>query len=114
MSTQTYEEFMEDEDLIDRAKRAFLRRSGQGVIPQPGNTSYLTNDGKFVVLRNCNGLLGVYRVDKKGDLHGVYNDELVYWQEKEDLMMMRVKQNSVAAWQWRLKSRGAEAAEGKV
>lgn len=61
-------------DLTTRAYAAYFRaNSGNSTVDQPSNDSgELEHDGKrYVVLRNCRGILAVYRVRNDGMLKGL-------------------------------------------
>ena len=64
---------MNEQDLIRRAFAAHFRASSEGQPLQPSSTSDVrTVDGKtYVVLRNTNGIMRVYRVRNDGMLKGL-------------------------------------------
>lgn len=58
-------------DLLQRAMAAYFRHYPDASITQPDSTASgeTEHDGKlYVVLRNCNGVLAVYRVRPDGIL----------------------------------------------
>jgi hypothetical protein len=63
-----------DEELLTRAMRAYFiraKKEGEGVDQPSSSASGIEEGGhnqKFVVLRNCNGVLAAYRVRKDGRL----------------------------------------------
>jgi len=63
---------MDKDNLMRRAMAAYYRGADSGVM-QPSKSSGVESvDGKhYVVLRNVNGLLAVYRVRNDGVLKGL-------------------------------------------
>ena len=63
----------DEDDLLRRAFAAYFRQPVEGQLDQPSNSSGVErHKGKdYVVLRNANGLLKVYRVRKDGMLKGL-------------------------------------------
>lgn len=58
-------------DLLQRAMAAYFRYSDAAGLNQPSHSDSgeIEHDGKlYVVLRNCNGVLAVYRVRPDGIL----------------------------------------------
>ncbi len=60
-------------DYLNRAMAAYFRNSKSAITPQPSNLSCeQEHDGKrYVVLRNVNGILAVYRITTSGQLKGL-------------------------------------------
>jgi hypothetical protein len=56
-----------DPDLARRAVAAYFR-SGETDQPQGRAISYTVNGLTYIVLRNVNGVVAVYRVTNRGDL----------------------------------------------
>ena len=61
-------ELSSDEDVLDRAYKAYFRRDSN--MPYPGNDSSVEDyrSRTYAVLRNCNGILATYRVLNSGKL----------------------------------------------
>jgi hypothetical protein len=70
--TLPYANVVDDEDLLRRAFAAYFRSGGpQAAIPS-NNSEVRIHEGKlYVVLRNTNGTLAVYRVRNDGVLKGL-------------------------------------------
>jgi hypothetical protein len=64
---------MDHQNLLNRALAAYFKASSEGLPIQPSNESGVEDvEGKkYVVLRNVNGLLKVYRVRNDGVLKGL-------------------------------------------
>ena len=61
---------MKNNELVRRAMVAYfkVKGDGRGMLPQPANTSGVEECGGrvYIVLRNSNGVLAVYRVRNTG------------------------------------------------
>lgn len=57
-------------DYLNRAIAAYYRAGDKGLLQQPSNASGETeyNGRQYVVLRNVNGVLAVYRITNSGQL----------------------------------------------
>lgn len=65
---------MPNDDYVNRANAAYYRAAASlgGQVVQPGSTELVTHEGlTYVVMRNVNGVLAVYRVRNDGMLKGL-------------------------------------------
>jgi hypothetical protein len=67
-----------DQELMDRAYRAYFRRGDNMDQPSSGSEIEVLNNTKHAVLRNCNGVLAVYKIGTKR-LRALSSKEIDTW-----------------------------------
>ncbi len=75
----------DDKELLERAYSAYFRGNGGADQPSSYDSGPAEVNGKvYVVLRNVNGPLKVYRVTKCGGLRSLTDHQLEKWCVREE------------------------------